>query len=71
MLEAASTSETSVNFYQSTQCNNPADSHLHGAWFPRKIHSYSGDQGMPCFCGSSEFITMLAEACYLKSLLLF
>jgi hypothetical protein len=25
MMEAASTSETSVNFYQTTQCNNPED----------------------------------------------
>jgi hypothetical protein len=24
----ASTSEMSVNFYQTTQCNNPEDSHL-------------------------------------------
>jgi hypothetical protein len=29
MMEAASTSETSVNFYQATQHNNPEDSHLH------------------------------------------
>jgi hypothetical protein len=29
MMEAANTSETSVNFYQTTQRNNPADSHLH------------------------------------------
>jgi hypothetical protein len=29
MMEAASTSETSVNFYQATWCNNPEDSHLH------------------------------------------
>jgi hypothetical protein len=29
MMEAASTSETSVNFSQTTQCNNPEDSHLH------------------------------------------
>jgi hypothetical protein len=29
MMEAASTSETLVNFYQTTQCNNPEDSHLH------------------------------------------
>jgi hypothetical protein len=27
MMEAARTSETSVNFYQTTQCNNPEDSH--------------------------------------------
>jgi hypothetical protein len=29
MLEAASTSKTSVNFYQSTWSNIPEDSHLH------------------------------------------
>jgi hypothetical protein len=29
MMEAASTPETSVNFYQTTQRNNPEDSHFH------------------------------------------
>jgi hypothetical protein len=29
MMEAASTSGTLVNFYQTTWCNNPEDSHLH------------------------------------------
>jgi hypothetical protein len=29
MMEAASTSETSVNFCQTTRRNNPEDSHLH------------------------------------------
>jgi hypothetical protein len=29
MTEAASTSETLVNFYQTTRRNNPEDSHLH------------------------------------------
>jgi hypothetical protein len=28
MMEAASTSETSVNFYQTTLRNNPEDNHL-------------------------------------------
>jgi hypothetical protein len=28
MMEAASTSETSVSFYQTTRRNNPDDSHL-------------------------------------------
>jgi hypothetical protein len=28
MMEAASTSETSVNFYQTSRCNIPEDSHL-------------------------------------------
>jgi hypothetical protein len=30
MMEAASISETLVNFYQTTWCNIPEDSHLHG-----------------------------------------
>jgi hypothetical protein len=29
MVEAANTSETSVNFYQTTWCNSPENSHLH------------------------------------------
>jgi hypothetical protein len=29
MMEVASTSETSVNFYQKTRRNNPEDSHHH------------------------------------------
>jgi hypothetical protein len=29
MMEAASTSETSENLYQTTRRNNPEDSHLH------------------------------------------
>jgi hypothetical protein len=29
MMEAANTSETLVNFYQTTRRNNPEDSHLH------------------------------------------
>jgi hypothetical protein len=29
IMEVASTSETSVNFYQTTQCNIPLDGHLH------------------------------------------
>jgi hypothetical protein len=28
-MEAASTSEASVNFYQTTGCNIPEDNHLH------------------------------------------
>jgi hypothetical protein len=30
MMEAASTSDTSVNFYHTTRSNNPEDSHLCG-----------------------------------------
>jgi hypothetical protein len=32
MMEAASTSETLVNFYHTIQCNIPEDSHLHMQW---------------------------------------
>jgi hypothetical protein len=28
MMEAATSSETAVNFYQTTRCQNPEDSHL-------------------------------------------
>jgi hypothetical protein len=35
MMEAARTSETSVNFYQTTRRNIPEDSHLQRIWnFP-------------------------------------
>jgi hypothetical protein len=33
LMEAANTSETSVNFYQSTRRNNPEDSRLHNEEF--------------------------------------
>jgi hypothetical protein len=36
MMEAASTSETSVNFYQTTRRNNPEDSHLYPRLFVHK-----------------------------------
>jgi hypothetical protein len=29
ILKAASTPETSINFYRATRCNNPEDCHLH------------------------------------------
>jgi hypothetical protein len=42
MMEAASASETSVNLYQTTRCNNSEDNHLHmGSIFERKILSIS------------------------------
>jgi hypothetical protein len=38
MMEAASTSETSVSFYQTTLRNNPEDSHLQPfIWLNYKI----------------------------------
>jgi hypothetical protein len=33
MMEAANTSETSVNFFQNIRCNIPEDSHLSVQWF--------------------------------------
>jgi hypothetical protein len=35
MMEAASTSETSLNFYQTTQHYNPEDSHLQDIYYKR------------------------------------
>jgi hypothetical protein len=37
MMEAAKTSEMLVNFYQTTQCYNPQDSHIRKHFFERKI----------------------------------
>jgi hypothetical protein len=39
MMEAADTSETSVNFCQTAWCNNPEDSHLHGCFLLQKLNS--------------------------------
>jgi hypothetical protein len=52
MMEAASTSETSGNFYQTTRRNNPKDSHLLSRYYfrirmerlrKRKINLISGN----------------------------
>jgi hypothetical protein len=40
MMEAASTSETLINFYQTTRRNNPEDSHLHTRR-PENLKSYN------------------------------
>jgi hypothetical protein len=41
MMEAASTSETLVNFYQTAWCYNPEDRHLHIRFFFFHMVAYS------------------------------
>jgi hypothetical protein len=41
MMEAASTSETSLNFYQTTRCNIPEDSLLYPQLSPFHLHKLS------------------------------
>jgi hypothetical protein len=53
-MEAASTSETSVNFYQSTLHYNPEDSHLHtrrreNLKFCYPSVSFNGELEVPVF----------------------
>jgi hypothetical protein len=45
MMEAASTCETSINFYQTTQRNNPEDSHLNS----RRRENLRSHQFSICF----------------------
>jgi hypothetical protein len=40
MMEAVSTSETSVNFYETARRNIPEDSHLQNLWFPQKAGEF-------------------------------
>jgi hypothetical protein len=46
MMEAASTYETSVNFYQTVGRNNPEDSHLHTRR-RENLESYTADIEIP------------------------
>jgi hypothetical protein len=39
VLEAASSSEAPVNFYQTSQCNNTEDSHFHYS-FPENLKNF-------------------------------
>jgi hypothetical protein len=52
MMEAASTSEMSVNFYQATGRNNPEDSHLYTRHRENlKSHVLEQVRGKKYFCG--------------------
>jgi hypothetical protein len=44
IIRAASTSDMSVNFYQTTWCNNPEDSHFH----TRHHENLKAHQGRAC-----------------------
>jgi hypothetical protein len=39
MMEAASTSEMSINFYQTTRRNVPEDSHIRSSWMFASVNS--------------------------------
>jgi hypothetical protein len=52
MIEATSSSETSVNFYQTTRCYNPEASHLH----IRRRENLKSQNVVHC----SEIITLVA-----------
>jgi hypothetical protein len=53
MMEAASTSETSVYFYQTTRRNNPEDTHLHAR--RRKNLKSHKNRGLSFFFVSNFF----------------
>jgi hypothetical protein len=67
-MDAASTSETSVNFYQTTRRNNPEDSHLHTRRRENlKSYQYTSvssclHQGAPCVLCNADFFTQLVNA---------
>jgi hypothetical protein len=56
MMEAARTSETSVNFYQTTQRYNPEDSHLRTHRHENlKSYHEQWSSGELMFCTTSHF----------------
>jgi hypothetical protein len=66
MTEATSTSETSVNFYQTTRRNNPEDSHLHTRRLENmKSHSVSRSPYLYLMC--VEVNTAKAEELFFSS----
>jgi hypothetical protein len=68
-MEAARTSETLVNFYQTTRCYNPEDSHLRTHRHENLksyCFSYPGLIGLtPLYLGTREFL--LENGSYLES----
>jgi hypothetical protein len=56
MLEAARTSETLVNFYQTTRRCNPEDSHLR-THHRENLKSYEAETVSETTCNSSGFLT--------------
>jgi hypothetical protein len=55
MMEAANTSETSVNFYQTTRRNIPEDGHLH----TRRRENLKFHLKLVCFLGCLEMVYQL------------
>jgi hypothetical protein len=54
MLEAVSTSETSVNLYQTSRRNNPEDSYLH----TRRRENLKSSSDAACFLGIRDRIAI-------------
>jgi hypothetical protein len=59
IMEAVSTSETSVNFCQTTQCYNPEDSHLHAQISLEGSEERSYDSLELCHSTSSGVVTKM------------
>jgi hypothetical protein len=60
MLETASTSVTSVNFYETARRNIPEDSHLHTSC-RENLKSHSCEYGNEQSCSMQAEISWLAE----------
>jgi hypothetical protein len=53
IAETASTSETSVNFYQTIRRNNPKDSHIRGLFLQKALKTDRCNGEVQCFlCGT-------------------
>jgi hypothetical protein len=67
MMEAGSTSETSINFCQTTTRNNPEDSHLHKSLEAIKERTSQNCYAMRTFPNFLHF-TFLGHRCYSRTL---